>query len=326
MKRKAVMPFVLIAFAVLFLRESTYGQGVEKINIGYSGTGITSYVLEIPRRLGIFRKNGLDPLIVYVGSGSLLSQALIGGSFDIGFSQGSEAMLAKLKGADQRIVASVANRFNHVYMTTPSITSIRQLKGKRVAVSRFGSGSHFITNLVLREGGLDPERDVAVLQIGNSSSRLAAILSGVDGTIMAADFIPQAKKEGLNVLVDLADSKIEYPFLTFNMIGAVIDRRLNVVKAFIKSISEGIYILQTDPVAAKAAIKAALRTDDAETIEFAAMRSARVLERRPFPTRAAIQTVVEELSLKEPKAKTSKFEDFVDLRALRELERDGAFR
>jgi len=307
--------------------KSTYGQGIEKINIGYSGTGITQYVLEMPRRLGIYRKNGLDPLTVYVGSGSLLSQALIGGSFDIAFSQGSEAMLARLRGADQRIVASVANRFNHVYMTAPSITSIKQLKGKKIAVSRFGSGSHFMTNLVLREGGLDPERDVSVLQIGNSGSRLAAILTGsVDGTIMAADFIPQAKKEGLNVLVDLADTKIEYPFLTFNMMGPVVDRRFNIIKAFIKSISEGIYMLQTDSVAAKAAIKAALRTDDLETIEFAAMRSAKVLERRPFPTRAALQTVVEELSPKEPKAKSSKFEDFVDLRALREVEREGGLR
>jgi NitT/TauT family transport system substrate-binding protein len=330
MKRKIFLRLthVFLVAATLFCGlESTYGQGVEKLNIGYSGTGITQYVLELPRRLGIFRKNGIDPLIVYVGSGSLLSQALIGGSFDIAFSQGSEAMLAKLRGADQRIVASVANHFNHVYMTAPSITSIKQLKGRKIAVSRFGSGSHFMTNLVLREGGLDPERDVSVLQIGNSGSRLAAILSGsIDGTIMAADFIPQARKEGLNVLIDLADSKIEYPFLTFNMMGVVADRRLAVVKAFIKSISEGIYILQTDPVAAKAAIKAALRTDDPETIEFAAMRSARVLERRPFPTRAALQTVVEELSPKEPKAKSSKFEDFVNLRALRDLEREGGLR
>ena len=330
MKRNAafnVAAFLFIVFTALLSPQSTNGQGVEKINVGYSGTGITSYVLETPQRLGIYRKNGIDPLIVYVGSGSLLSQALIGGSFDVGFSQGSEAMLAKLKGADERIVASVANRFNHVYMTAPSITSIKQLKGKKVAVSRFGSGSHFMTNLVLREGGLDPDRDVSVLQIGNSASRLAAILGGsVDGTIMADDFIPQAKKEGLRILVDLADSKIEYPFLTFNMMGVVIDRRLNLVKAFIKSISEGIHVLQTDPVAAKAVIKAALRTDDSETVEFAAVRSARVLERRPFPTRAAIQMVIEELSPKEPKAKTSKFEDFVDLRALLELEREGAFR
>src|ERR1700675_3196098 len=70
-------------------------QELQKINIGYSGTGITQYTLEIARRQGIFRKNGLDPVIVYVGSGSLLSQALIAGSFDVAFSQGSESVLAK---------------------------------------------------------------------------------------------------------------------------------------------------------------------------------------------------------------------------------------
>ena len=114
-------------------------------------------------------------------------------------------MLAKLRGADMRITAVVANRFNHVYLTAPAITSIKQLKGKKVAVSRFGSGSHFQSNLALKEGGLDPDKDVTVLQIGNSGARMAAILSGtVDGTIMAADFVPRAKKEGFNVVADLA--------------------------------------------------------------------------------------------------------------------------
>ena len=67
-------------------------------------------------------------------------------------------------------------------------------------VSRFGSGSHFQSNLALKEGGLDPDKDVTVLQIGNSGARMAAILSGtVDGTIIAADFVPRAKKEGLTL-------------------------------------------------------------------------------------------------------------------------------
>ena len=156
---------------------------------------------------------------------------------------------------------------------------------------------------------------------------MAAILSGtVDGTIMAGDFIPKARKEGFNILVDLSDTKIEYPFLTFNIPLSTIDRNFKTVKAFIKSASEAIRTLQTDPLAAKNAIRVALRTDDPDTLEFAAARSARLLERRPFPTPAAIQMVLEELGSKEPKAKTGKFEDFVDLRALRELDKEGAFR
>src|SRR4029078_10662452 len=99
------------------------------------------------------------------------------------------------------MVAEISNYFTHVYLAAPSITSFKQLKGKKVAVSRFGSGSHFQSNLPLKDGGLNPDRDVTVLQIGNSGARITAILTGVvDGTIMAADFVPKAKREGFNVL------------------------------------------------------------------------------------------------------------------------------
>jgi NitT/TauT family transport system substrate-binding protein len=319
-----------VLFAAVWLVTACAGiaasQTLEKVRLGYSGTGINNYVLEMGRRAGIFRRNGLDLEVVYVNSGSLLNQALIAGTFDVAFSQGSEAMLAKLRGADMRITAVVANRFNHVYLTAAGITTIRQLKGKKVAVSRFGSGSQFQTNLVLKEAGLDPEKDVTVLQIGNSAARILAILGGtVDGTIMAADFVPRAKREGLNVIVDLADSKIEYPFLSLNMMGNTIERNLKIAKGLIKSMCESIRLLQTDPAAAKAAIRAALRTEDNETVDYALTRSVRVLDPRPFPTAAGIQTVLDELG-KEPKAKSSKFEDFVDLRALQELAREGVFK
>jgi len=312
--------------AVAFAYCPAYSQTLDKMRLGYSGTGLNNYVLEMGRRSGIFRKNGLDLEVVYINSGSLLNQALIAGTFDVSFSQGSEAMLAKLRGADMRITAVIANHFNHVYITAPAITSIKQLKGKKVAVSRFGSGSHFQSNLALKEGGLDPDKDVTVLQIGNSAARMVAILSGtVDGTIMSADFAPRAKKEGFNVVADLATTNIDYPFLSLHMMGNYIERNPKMLKALIKSMSESISVLQTDNNAAKAVVRSVLRTDDVETVDYATMRSIQVLARRPFPTPAGIKTVLDELS-KEPKAKSSKFEDFVDLRALKDLEREGAFK
>ena len=301
-------------------------QTLDKVRLGNSGTGTNVYLLDLGRRQGLFRKYGVDLEAIYVSSGSLLNQALLAGTFDMIISQGSEAMLAKLRGADVRINAVVANRFNHVYLAAPSITSIKQLKGRKVAVSRFGSGSHFQTNLVLKEAGLDPEKDVTVLQIGNSGARMAAILSGVvDGTIMAADFVPRARREGFNILTDLTDSKIEYPFLSVHMLGSYTDRNLRIVKAVIKGLSDSIRAMQSDPAAAKAAIRAALRTDDAETVDYALSRSMRVLDRRPFPTQAGIQLVIDELG-KEAKSKNLKFEDYVDLRALKELEKEGFFK
>jgi NitT/TauT family transport system substrate-binding protein len=325
----ATLKFVvgMLALTVsLTAAQTAHGQSLDKIRLGYSGTGINNYVLDMARRTGIFKKNGIEVESVYINSGSLLSQGLISGTFDLSFSQGSEAMLAKIRGADVRIAAVIANRFNHVYLAAPSITSIKQLKGKKVAVSRFGSGSHFQTNLALKDGGLDPEKDVTVLQIGNSGARITAILSGVvDGTIMAADFVPRARREGFNVLVDLADSKIEYPFLTLNYIGSYLDKNHKQVKALIKSMSESIRALQADPNMAKAVIRSALRTEDSATVDYALQRSLQVLDKRPFPTAGGIQTVLDELG-KEAKTKSWKFDDFIDLRALRELEKEGAFK
>jgi ABC-type nitrate/sulfonate/bicarbonate transport system substrate-binding protein len=323
--RELVVSGALI-FASLVIIKTLPAQPLDKMRLGYSGTGINNYVLEMGKRQGIFCRNGIDLEVVYVNSGSLLNQALIAGTFDVAFSQGSEAMLAKLRGADMRMVAVVANRFNHVYLAAPSITSFKQLKGKKVAVSRFGSGSHFQTNLALKDGGIDPEKDVTVLQIGNSGARITAILSGVvDGTIMAADFVPKARREGFNVLADLADTKIEYPFLSLNMMGSYIDKNSRLVKAVIKSMSESIRALRTDPANAKVAIRAALKTEDVETIDYALSRSVQVLSRRPFPTPGGIQTVIDELS-KETAGKNLRFEDYVDLRALSELEKEGFFK
>jgi ABC-type nitrate/sulfonate/bicarbonate transport system substrate-binding protein len=127
------------------------------------------------------------------------------------------------------------------------------------------------------------------------------------------------------VLADLADTKIEYPFLSLNMMGSYIDRNLRLAKALIRSMSESVRALQTDPANAKIAIRAALKTDDAETIDYALRRSVQVLDRRPFPTQAGIQTVIDELG-KEAKGKNLKFDDYVDMRALRELEKEGFFK
>ena len=89
--------------------------------------------------------------------------------------------------------------------------------------------------------------------------------------------------------------------------------------------SESIRALQSDPTSAKSVIRSSLRTDDPETIDYALARSVQVLDRRPFPTPGGIQTVLDELA-KETKGKAWKFDDFVDLRALRELEKEGFFK
>jgi len=135
---------VLLSLQFWLPSNPAHPQTLTKIRIGYSGTGDSQYILELPRRQGIFQKNGLEPEIVYVNSGTLLSQALIAGNFDVALTRGSTPMLGKLRGSEQYIIATYSNHFNDVFLTTPEITTVKQLKGKKVAGSRFGSGSHIL--------------------------------------------------------------------------------------------------------------------------------------------------------------------------------------
>ena len=231
-------------------------------------------------------------------------------------------------GSEQYIIATYSNHFNDVFLTSPEITTVKQLKWKKVAVSRFGSGSHILSNLVVKQGGLDPQKDVTTLQIGNSSARFAAILSRtIDGSLISVDFVPCAKREGLNTVADLTESTVEYPVLSFFMMGPLTENNRRIAKALIKSISEGVRIFQTDTAIAKAVIKSVLRSDDRDTLQLTAARVAKSFERKPLPTSAGIQTALDELRAIDPgKVKTARFEDFVDLRPLRELEQEGFFK
>src|SRR5215467_4519718 len=118
---------LLLSLPFLLPSNPAHPQTLAKIRIGYSGTGDSQYILELPRRQGIFQKNGLEPEIVYVNSGTL----------DVALTRGSTPMLGKLRGSEQYIIATYSNHFNDVFLTSPEITTVKQLKGKKVAGSRF---------------------------------------------------------------------------------------------------------------------------------------------------------------------------------------------
>ncbi len=67
------------------------------------------------------------------------------------------------------------NRLEHIFVTRKNVVKPEDLKGKRIAVSRFGSASDLTTRMVLRSWRLDPEKDVVLLQSGNTSMALLSV-------------------------------------------------------------------------------------------------------------------------------------------------------
>jgi ABC-type nitrate/sulfonate/bicarbonate transport system substrate-binding protein len=201
---------LLIASLLFVLPQNA--RAIDKIVLGYSGVGSGEEVHHFAKEVGLFKKYGLDVEIVYIPGGSTVVQSMIAGDVQFGRGSATEVVTAHLAGFPLKILTALINKFVYSFVTPMSIARPQDLKGRAVAVSRFGSGSDFITRLALKSWGLEPVKDVTILQIGNSPERLAAVAGGkVQGSILSLSQTPRAKKLGLRVLADLSQIDAEYP-------------------------------------------------------------------------------------------------------------------
>ena len=187
-------------------------KALEPVKIGYSGIGIAHDLMKIMEKNRIFEKYGLNSQAIYIGSGSLMNQAIVGGSIQFTTSDLPSQIQAALAGIDFKIISVTINRLDGAIMARKEIRKPEELKGKRLAISRFGSVSDIVTQLVLRYWKLEPQKDVAILQVGNTPSRIAAIFSGqVDGGLINPTDIGRVAASGCCMqLADLGDLDIPY--------------------------------------------------------------------------------------------------------------------
>jgi len=178
---------LVVALVVLFF--VTTGHGAETsipLKVAYSTIAAGHSVLWVTKEAGLFRENGLDVELLFIQSSSLLATALLVGTLPIATMGGVAAVEGNLRGADLVLLGSLKKPPSLTFLvTSKEITRPDQLKGKKLGVSRIGSSSDSILRMALRKLGLNPERDVTILQVGSSPLRTAALRSGnIDGTIL----------------------------------------------------------------------------------------------------------------------------------------------
>ena len=116
-----------------------------------------------------------------------------------------------MQGADTVIISAAINGFVFKVFGAPEITIPAQLKGKKLGVSRYGATSDFAVRLALRKWGLNPDRDVSILQIGTSQDTVRAIQKMLDAGLLSGTASLIARKAGFRELGDLADLGLHYP-------------------------------------------------------------------------------------------------------------------
>ena len=305
--------------------EGTPGQPLKKIVIGYSAIAPSHAVAWMTHEGGFFRKYGLDAQLLFVESGSRMVQTLISGDVLAAQVAGAPVIQSNLQGANVVMIAGFLNTMDYKLIVARDIVRPDQLKGKAVAVSRIGSSSDFATRYALDKYGLVPDKDVAILQIGSQPARFSALETGkIQGAMIAIPLTVKATKMGFNALADLQMLGLEYQHTGLAMSQTVIKTQPELVRNVLKAFVEGIHYMKTHRKEALAVLAKYLKTDDPDALEEAYESELQALvPEKPYPTTKGIQIMLREMGIKDPKARSARPDQFVDLTFMKELDSSG---
>ena len=310
--------------ALLYFASLTYAaEAPLKVRVGYSVITAGSSILWVTKEAGIFQKNGLDVELLYIST-TLLSQALVSGSVDIGGVSGVPAVTSNLEGSDVVILASASTTGSLVYLVSAKeITRAEQLEGKKIGVTRLGSNAHFILRLALRELGISEKR-VSVLQLESSANMLVALQKGnIDAFTTTEEYRFAAQKLGFNVLVDLR--KLGIKTLAGDLFARrdFIQKNEEAVRRFVRAIVEGIHYYKTHKSRSMEIMARYMRAKDPEMVRVGYDFYAPVYSAKPYPNLEGIKVALQDFAQRNPKAKEAKAEQFFEARFVRELDESG---
>jgi len=317
----------LIRFATAFLFaafifKANASAQLTRLNVGYVGVTSDNAAAFIARDTGIYARNGLDVQLVYFNSGTTAVTALISGETPFSQTAGPGVINATMSGADAVMIAGGNVTLDYWMLSRPEIKTPEQLKGGAVAISRFGSASDFIVRYALQRLGLTPVKDVAILQVGSLSERLAAMeTKRVQATVLAPPAMYQAQMRGFNMLADIAALGLPYQATGVATTRKFIRERSDVVRRYIKAHVEAVHRFKTDRETSLKVLAKSLAISDKQLLErtYEGAIVEHKLPAKQYPTLEGLKTIL----ASDPKAKAAKAEDFVDLRFIKELDDIG---
>ncbi len=216
------------------------------------------------------------------------------------------------------------NTLPYSLVTAKGITKWSDLKGKKIGISRFGSGTDTAIRLVCKKFGLDPAKDLVIIQGGTQPSRLQALIAGsLDATLVSPPLDLKAKQQGLTILVNIAELAIPYPQLVIETTDRFARENPREVKNFLKGFLEGVYYVASHKDETKKLITKYLKESDPEILEATYQSFIQVTDYSANPNLDGLRNAIEEVGARVPAAKSKKPEDFIDTRFLKELEKEG---
>jgi NitT/TauT family transport system substrate-binding protein len=314
----------------IILSFSAAASAQDKVRIGVSSVSATSGSLWVAEEKGLFKKHGIETEVIVIGGGAArVVSSLIAGEIQFSLGCGDAVIRAALRGADGVLVASPMKTGLQRLMVRPEIRTPADLKGKTIAVTRFGSASHWVLQLFLRKWGMRND-DIKMLQLGSSPAMFASLEKGaVDGGAFTIPTFFLAEERGYRILADPVDMEIYYLQNSVDSTRSYIKRNRDASLRVIKAICEGLAYFRKNKNESIAIMQRKLRIQSAQERDVKYLElsynllAEKFYNQVPYATPKAVETTLEFIAAEEPKAKGADPRQFLDESLVREVEASG---
>jgi NitT/TauT family transport system substrate-binding protein len=304
---------------------ASVANAADRLRIAYSSISGAYTGIWVAHDAGLFAKEGLDDQIIFIPSATQLAQVLVAGDVDIASLGGGPAMAAALSGADLKVFGNNVNKLIFSLHTKPEVKSVDELRGKRIAVSRFGSAADVAARHALRKFNLDPQKDVILMQLGTMSNMFGALKSGaVEASMVSPPTQFMSEKVGFKELVSVTDMDLAYPNPAMAVPGELIRKKSDLIDRFMRAYVRAVHRARADKESTlKTLAKYTTITDPVLLNKTYDFYMSKVIERAPYINMQGMQNALDDVARTVPAAKNAKPEQFVDLRFLDRLEKSG---
>jgi len=250
------------------------------------------------------------------------TNALIAG--EVAFVQiaGGTTTGAAVGGADLKIVATMVGTLLLNLVVRPGIEKAEQLRGKSIGISRYGTSLHTGARLAAKHFGLEPGKDVHIVEIGAGDWIVGALQGNrVQGGVFGYPATSRAVKFGNRVLLHMPTLNIPYASTGVSTRGEIIRDDPDLVRRYLSAQIEAIALMKRDRAFALKVLSKYLRTNDMDLLtESYDIQIAKYMMKVPLPTADAVMSVLDELAERNPKAKDLDPNKFFDDRFVRQLQ------
>ena len=290
--------FILVSVFYGISREPASAQETKRLRYG---TTISTVNLPVwtAKESRLFTKYGLDPEVIMIQAGALTTMGILSGELQFSGAGAASVLAARIKGSDIALVACPADSDIVYLIARPEIKSPAELRGKSSAVTRLGSTTHFYLRSALKYAGLNPDKDVTILQLGTEYA--AALETGrIAAAALQIDLALPYLQKGWPILLDLTKTDFVYPASCVVSSRAFIRENPDLVERFLKAYVEAIHLMKKDHAAGERAYAKWLRQKDPVLVKKAVDAYTNLFKSIPRVSDKGIKAVLEEIALSAP--------------------------